>query len=137
MRVRLKLPNKERFYQKLRKTVPQVEAALDATNAKSATEMVGLAKRLAPIEDGDLQNSIRMSRGNRPTSYIVEAGGPLTTKPVTAGADAEYDYALGQEFGTQKMPANPFFFPAYRVVRRTHKGRVTRAINKTLKQAGF
>lgn len=133
----VRLQNKERFFRKLSTTVPAMTAALADANLKSATEMVDTAKRLVPVEEGDLAQSIRMSPGPRPTSFAVEAGGATTTKRVRAGTDAEYDYALAQEFGTQKMRARPFFWPAYRIMRRKFKGRAARAINQAVKKAGF
>lgn len=102
--------------------------------------MVQLAQHLVPVagpgdpDPGILRDSIRMGPGRRETSVVVEAGGPTTTKQ---GAGGSYDYANAQEFGTQDMPANPFFWPSYRVVKKTHKGRASRALGKALKEAGF
>lgn len=135
--MRLKWKNKDKLFRKLIGTVPRIAAELAAANKKSAVDFVELARRLAPYEDGDLQESIRMTRGSRSTAYIVEAGGRLTTRLVRNGQDGEYDYALGQEFGTRDIPAQPFFFPAFRTVKRTHKGRATRALRKAIKRAGF
>lgn len=108
-----------------------------AANKKSAVEMVATAKRLVPEESGTLRESIRYSAGRRRGGFIVEAGGPTTTKPVRHGADASYDYALGQEYGTSDTPAQPFFWPAFRLTRKTHRGRVARALRKAIKDAGF
>lgn len=44
-------------------------------------------------------------------------------------------YASFQEFGTTKMPANPFFYPVWRARRRWARARITRAINQALKDA--
>lgn len=45
------------------------------------------------------------------------------------------DNARYQEFGTSKMRANPFFFPAYRALRRRIRSRITREISKAIRSA--
>lgn len=129
----VKWENKERFFHKLDSIVPGMAKEVRAANFKSANEMVGSAVRLAERETGALQASIRMSPWER-TGYVVEAGGETTTKTTAAGT---YDYSHAVEWGTQKMRARPFFWPAYRLMRRTFKGRITRAIRKSVKAAGF
>lgn len=130
----VKFVNKDRFFRKLNSIVPMMATELTNANSKSASEMVDTAKRLVPVEDGTLQESVRSSKGSFPTSYVVEAGGETTTR---VGAGFEYDYALAVEFSTQKMNARPFFWPAYRIMRRKFKGRASRAINQSIKKAGF
>ena len=44
-------------------------------------------------------------------------------------------YASFQEFGTSEMTANPWFYPAYRVLKRRLKGRLTRGWRKGIKKA--
>jgi HK97 gp10 family phage protein len=94
---------------------------------KSADELVTAQRSLAPVERGTLRDSIKWTRTAELTRTI-EAGGQTTT---TNG----YDHALGQEFGTQKMPANPFFYPAYRLTKKRIRARIKRAISKGVKDA--
>lgn len=101
----------------------------------SGREINALQRQFAPKEDGVLVGTIDMIEDESLLKVTLVAGGPATTRPVRDGADAEYDYALAQELGTQKMPANPFFFPGYRFGKKRAKGRITRAINKAAKQA--
>lgn len=136
----VKFTNKDRFYARLRSSVPKIKDRLTDVNQKSAKDMVGMAQRLVPVDDefgGTLRDSIRMGPGRRETAFVVEAGGPTTTKVVKDGADGSYDYALAQEFGTAEVSAQPYFWPSYRVMKKTHKGRVSRAIGKAIKEAGF
>jgi HK97 gp10 family phage protein len=72
----------------------------------------------------DLRESIRVEKAKRPTRFLVRAGGPKTTR-------GGYDYALANEFGTQKMPAQPFFWPTYRA----EKKRIRRDIMRGIKAA--
>lgn len=48
---------------------------------------------------------------------------------------SDYFGARFEEFGTSKMAAIPFFFPAYRLLRKKFKTRVRSAINKSVKEA--
>lgn len=125
----VRLQNKDAFFRKLGSIVPGMAVDLRAANSKSANEMVGSATRLAEHETGVLRASIRMNPSG-PTGFKVEAGGETTTK-------SGYDYANAVEFGTQKMKARPFFWSAYRLMRRTFRGRASRAVNKAVKRAGF
>lgn len=104
---------------------------------QSADEMVATARYVAPSEDGDLKASIRIEPGSHELQRRVEAGGALTTRPVREGAKATYDYALAQEFGTAEMPPNQFFYSAWRLARKRALGRVSRAVRKAAKVAGW
>ncbi|MER8637655.1 HK97-gp10 family putative phage morphogenesis protein [Mesorhizobium sp. M1365] len=99
----------------------------------SANELVAAQRSLAPREDGTLQASIQWRQTAELTRSIT-AGGDTTTVAARAG-DGDYDYALGQEFGTQNMPANPFFWPAFRLTKKRIRARIKRAITKGIKEA--
>jgi len=147
--VSMRFVNRDRFMKQLLSVVPEAEKELAAANQNSAAVMVAMAQRLAlkPGGTGNLHNSIRYYPGRRPGAWVVEAGGPLTTKPVRKGVKATYDYALGVEFGhatrpnksgaTKNVSKEPFFWPAYRAGKKTAKGRSTRALRKAIKAKGF
>ena len=97
---------------------------------KGADELVALQKNLVPIDSGDLRDSIRKEAGNHDLQVRVVAGGETTTKPVREGQEQSFDYALGVEFGTSDAEAQPFFFPAYRALRRRIRSRISRATRK-------
>jgi len=75
-------------------------------------------------DQGTLRNSIRVEPGRNEMRALVKAGGPATTV-------GGYDYANAQEFGTQKMAAQPFFWPSYRA----KKSQIRTAIKATIKVA--
>lgn len=107
------------------------EAALD----QGADEIAQTQKKLAPHEDGTLQDSIQWKRDGE-LRRLITAGGPTTTKKVRnseKGNAPEYDYAMAVEFGTQKMGPQPFFWPGYRVAKKRAVGRVKRAVSKAIK----
>jgi HK97 gp10 family phage protein len=69
-------------------------------------------------DSGKLAESIRLERGRHPLRVLVRAGGPLTTKD-------GYDHALANEFGTEKLQAQPFFWPAYRANKTKLRGMIS------------
>lgn len=101
-------------------------AAIDA-------ELVEPIRAAAPEgKTGDLKQSVRKEPGSDDLTWIVAAGGALTTKTIgtrtyrrqiNIGAGEEtqhvpkgnapvaYDYALADEFGNSHMVAQPFFWP--------------------------
>ena len=99
----------------------------------SATEMVSLAKSLAPVDSGDLRDSIRSEPGRHDLAVVVRAGGALTTVPARAG-NGEFDYSISVEHGTIDTPEQPFFWPSYRAVKKRAKNRATRAVRKAARR---
>lgn len=86
------------------------------------TQRAALRRQLAPPEEtGALENSIRREQGRSEIQFVVRAGGPTTT---TNG----YDRALAFEFGTEKQPARPFFYPAYREMKRRLRYAIVNAV---------
>lgn len=109
-----------------------IRAALD----KGADEMVARMKYLAPDDPQTGGDDLKASIRKTPITDIavrVEAGGPTTTRSVRKGASATYDYSLGQEYGTEKMQAQPFFWPAVNTTKNRVRRRIDRAISKAVK----
>jgi len=79
-----------------------------------------------PVEPGGgtLRDSIRVEPGRNEMRALVKAGGAPTTV-------RGYDYAAAQEWGTQKLSAQPFFWVSYRSKRR----QIRTAIKATIKVA--
>lgn len=109
---------------------------------ESAQEIVNLAKSLAPVDDGDLRASIGWSWHGAPEGSIVlgavrnegRGSGNLSIV-IYAGNDRAF-YARWVEFGTSAgHRAQPFFYPAYRSLRKRARSRVTRAIRNAARRA--
>lgn len=104
-----------------------------------AEQIVAQMYSLAPQLTGDLAGSIGWTWGDAPEGSLVigQVGnnkyGAMRITIYAGGGDQFY--ALFQEFGTKNMPANPFFYPVWRVNRRRVRSRVTRAIKKAVRQA--
>lgn len=126
--------------QKRLNAIPQIaKDEIKKALEQSANEIVAMMRNLVPVDEGDLRDSIGWTYGDVPKGSISlgsvrasELTGDLTIT-IYAGNSKAF-YARWVEFGTQKMQAQPFFYPAYRALRRRAKGRVTRAINKAAKK---
>jgi HK97 gp10 family phage protein len=122
---------------------------------QSAEEIVRLARSLAPFDDGDLQRSIGWTWGDAPAGSIKlgtvrqEGKGAGNLAITIYAGNATAFYARWVEFGTSAhvnggrftgtqhpgTRAQPFFFPAYRALRKRVRSRTTRAIRKAARAA--
>jgi len=113
----------------------QIKQALEA----SADEIVEMAKRLVPVDKGALRDSIGWTWGKVPKGAITlgkvaeaSLAGDLTITIYAGNSDAFH--ARWVEFGTQKMKAQPYFYPAYRATKKRAKSRVRRSVTKAAKR---
>lgn len=124
-------------FQRKMKTMPEaVRKALAPATAKGADEIADMAQRLAPKDEGDLAGSIVATHGGQATPPYSQPGGaylvPEGASVVTAGnSDVRYPHL--QEYGTRKHAAQPFFWPAYRMLRKRSANRIKRAMSKAIK----
>jgi HK97 gp10 family phage protein len=129
----------EALRRKFTQTVPaEVRKSATAALEKGAQEIVDMARSLASVDSGDLRDSIGWTWGDAPKGSLVlgtVGGQEYGTLRITvyAGNDDAF-YAAWQEFGTQNQRAHPYFFPAYRSLRRRVRSRITRDINKAIKK---
>lgn len=123
----------DEFRRALRKVAPAIAKHGQAAIDQNAKEFVALAKHLAPVdpEGGALRDSIR-EHDTDTGGKIVRAGGESTTRQ---GKNGPYDYARAQEFGREDMPPSPFFWPAYRLLKRRFVSRRRRAVTKAIKES--
>lgn len=141
MSVKYTVPKKVGFYNRLQSTVPGIEDAIKEATIVSAKEMVEKARSLAPEDSGDLKRSINYTVGQyRPDNANVRGttarNGGKDAVTVHAGDEKAY-YADWVENGTASRPKQPYFYPAYRLLRRKIKGRISRAMTKAIKRKGF
>ena len=121
------------------------EAAASAME-ECAAEIVAEMKMLAPVDSGDLRDSIGWTWGDIPAgSFMIDeirsgknAGQQYATLRIKIYAGAgEGFYARFHEFGTKdgKTPARPFFYPTWKAkraeFRRKIRARVRTAIKET------
>lgn len=131
----------DRLKRKLAAMPEAVKTRARAALEKNATEITDMQKRLAPFKSGALRNSINWVYGSPPKSALssgdTESAGFISGIRVSvfAGDDAAF-YARWVEFGTQQgVPAQPFFYPAYRALKKRAKARLARAVRDGVKAA--
>lgn len=149
-----KFVNKEQILARLRRLPAGVEEAARAELKTQVDDLAGAIRRATPVgKTGNLLKSIEVRPGRRPLSYIVSAGGPLTTVKVRKGVSdhdflralqsggnrGEFDYSRGVEFGHTShegvhVPAQPFFFPTYRAWVKGMKNAIRKAVRERLKR---
>ena len=107
----------------------------------AAGDAVAFMRRIVPVEDGDLRDSIGWTWGKPPRGASIVAsvkstmGGSMTITIYAGGGD-QY-YARFVEFGTKNMTARPFFYVSWRAVnkgRNNPKARVRRAVRDAARQ---
>lgn len=118
---------------KLRRMPDEVRREIRGALEKNAEELTAMQKRLVPVDDGDLRDSIEWEWGAGDESRIGVKGQQGLAITVTAGS-REVFYAGFKEFGTVNLPASAFFFPSYRALRRRMKSRVSRSQNKAIRR---
>jgi HK97 gp10 family phage protein len=131
----------ERLKQRLGKAfTDRIKAAARAALEESAIEVVATMKRFAPVaavDGGTLRDSIGWTWGKPPKGSFkvgeVRADPNGTAISIYAGNKDAF-YARWQEFGTSKAPPHPFFYPSWRLHRKKVKGRLTRAVNKAIRE---
>lgn len=122
------------FQRRLKRIPSRVRAEVVAVMQDAAEDVAAIMRKVGP-EDRTfrLERSIRVEPNAPAMKVRILAGGRATTKSVRKGASATYDYALAQEFGTQDMAANPFFYPTWRLRRRSVRTKINRAIRQAVR----
>lgn len=123
----------ERFRALTQQLKDEVHAGAVAELNAQADNMMRVMISAAPHDTGNLEHSVRKVQDRRKdTTVRIVAGGRLTIRKSISAKP--YDYARGDEFGTTKMAARPFFFPSYRLMKKkmisTMKRRITASIKK-------
>lgn len=154
------------FRKKMLRDIPDaIRAELVKQLEKEADKVVEAMRRLVPVRTGELYRSIGWTWGDAPAGAIVVgrvaqnefdrigikiyAGGSEGTARRQSRASGtrardqnrsgsfNTDNARLQEFGTLNMPANPFFFPAWRAERNRVNANLRRAIKRGVRKGGI
>ncbi len=121
------------------KAIPDaVKAAASVATLKQANAIADTMRRLAPDDPAtsapDLKSSITVTGPGSATPGYSQPGGamvvPENAVAITAGNSAvRYPHLV--EYGTAKAPAQPFFWPAFRL----HQRKATAAIKRGVSTA--
>ncbi|MEF2071903.1 HK97-gp10 family putative phage morphogenesis protein [Consotaella aegiceratis] len=116
-----------------------VRAAAQKSALKQADTMAATMRRLAPVDSGDLKESITVTPAGQSTPPYSQPGGssvvPENAAAVTVGDD-DVRYPHLVEYGTKKAPAHPFFWPAVRLHNKKAKAAIKSAIRRAVKKRG-
>ena len=110
-----------------------VRAELERAMLESADRIVAGARLRVPVETGEVRDSIKqhgVKEGKRGGLYVAITAGDRSTETTATGST--YQVARLLEFGTMKMPAQPFLLPAYRANRRGAQARIRRAMRDAI-----
>lgn len=126
----------DRLKRRLEAIPKEVRKAVEPALIKSGEELKERMQHLAPEDSGALRDSIVVTAPGQSTPPYSQPGGSRVAAEnqvlVTAGnTDVRYPHL--QEYGTIKAPAQPFFWPAYRLTKKRIQNRVKRAISKAVK----
>lgn len=126
----------KRFQQRMQAIPKAVRKATEPALMTSAYEIADMAEQLAPEDTGDLKGSIAVTGPGQQTPPYSQPGGahtvPENAAAITAGnSDVRYPHLL--EYGTSHHPAQPFFWPAYRMLKKRSASRIKRAMTKAVK----
>lgn len=119
MSIKVQFRRKDKLRAKLLRLAPAAEEELRKAVSKSVKEVKAQAQAFAPERSGELIESIEDLTFDDGLSGAVQATAP---------------HAHLVEFPTVHTRAQPFLFPAFRLLIRRIRGRFSRAINKSVKQ---
>lgn len=145
----MKIEGIEQLRARLRRIPEAVRDEVRREMESRADDLVAAIKAAAPKDFGALTASIGWTWGDAPAgSFVIAqsskgnsyaamritifAGNEQTV--VTTKSGARFQNAFLQEFGTKEMPANPFFFPVWRVHKRRIRGGITRAVKRGIQK---
>ncbi len=148
--VRAKIIGMDPLIRKLKVMPDKARAAFRVALAQEADAICGLMSRLAPVDSGDLRDSISWTWGNNvpkgAMAIATKGKGDLSITIFAGNADAWYarlvefgtaPHVNGGEFAGSKHPgtkAQPFFYPGWRAGKRTAKANIRKAMREAVRQ---
>lgn len=121
----------ERFRKLLDNLKKEVHDGAFAELNDQAGQLAAVIESVAPKHEGVLAHTVKVVPGKKDTQVRIVAGGQETIRPSVSSKP--YDYARADEFGTVNMPAQPFFFPTYRLRKKKIISAIKRRITKLIK----
>lgn len=134
----VKILNEKRLMARISRIDPAVGRAVKGAVGRAAEAHADTARLRAPEDTGDLKRSIGWAFGSARGGVIPLGGKRLNKSDITAVAyagDKRAYYARFQEFGTSRNRAQPYFFPAARVIAPGFRADLKRAGKSAIKAA--
>lgn len=140
--------NRDRLRRRLKAIPAKVRQAVRAQLKVNALELVETAKSFAPVDTGFLREHIRAQNVSTSTriawrvgSYAlhsrwVEFGtAPAAARPARQNMNFRRTAVMTKAYAAHHAtPAQPFFWPAWRLKRRRFKLRMSRAVRKAIQE---
>lgn len=145
----MKVKNRDRLLKKIAALPKVTREEIRKSLAESANEIVDLQRRAVPVDTGNLKDSIDWHYGDaEKIAHSQGAGGDHELAVRISAGNTFARHAHLVEFGTAPhpqggkfagtmhpgTPAQPFFFPMYRLGKKRAKSRITRAVNKAARK---
>ena len=128
----------QRLSRRLEAIPRNVKQAVTPALITAGRDLFVSMRLLAPEDTGALKDSIHVTAPGESTPPYSQPGGSTVAREnqviVTAG-NTDVRYAHLVEHGTAEAAAQPFFWPAFRLKRKTLANRIKRAIRKAVKEA--
>ncbi len=125
-----------RLKRRLEAIPKDVKEAVQPALVKSGEELAGNMRLLAAEDTGALKASFAVTPAGQSTPPYSQPGGSMTVPEnavvITAG-NTEVRYPHLVEYGTSDTPAQPFFWPSYRLFRNRITRRIKRAVSAAVK----
>ncbi len=129
-------PQIARLQRRIEAIPNEVRKAVQPALERSGEELADMMRTLAPEDEGDLKESIAVTLPGQSTPPYSQPGGARVAGElevlVTAG-DEDTRYPHLQEYGTGNHEAQPFFWPAVRLLQKRLKNRTKRAVAKAVR----
>lgn len=127
----------ERLRKRLDALAPGAARAVQPVLTRSGLEMKSRMVALAPEDTGALKDSIAVSGPGQMTPPHSQPGGSMVVPDnavaiTVGGTDVRYPHLV--EYGTSNTPAQPFFWPAYRLLKKRIRNRIKRSISKAVRE---
>ncbi len=128
----------QRLSRRLEAIPRNVRAAVAPALIKAGGDLANMQRILAPRDTGALQDSIAVTGPGQQTPPYSQPGGSTLAREnqvlVTVGNnDVRYPHLV--EYGTADTAAQPYFWPAYRLMKKKLANRIKSAIRKAVKEA--
>ena len=144
----------DKLNRKLREIPQAVKTAARLSVVEGAQEIANLQQNLVPYDEGELHDSIHVTKPGETTPPYSQPGGAQVAGPeqaiITAG-NTDVRYAHLVEYGTAPhaqggmfegtmhpgTKPRPFFWPGYRALRGRARRKIGTAITKSMRQAAL
>ena len=130
-------PQVQRLKRRLNAIPKAVREATAPGIVAAAEELAALMKRLAPKDTGDLAESIEVTPPGQPTPAYSQPGGSRVAnenEAIVSVGNSKVRYGHLPEYGTAHAPAQPYFWPSVRLLRKKLQRKIKARLRKAVRE---